>query len=54
MVSVLGLLHSEMAAQESGGVIFEGSGWESIFVYAGIFTPGVAASLNGGKYRTSY
>ena len=50
IVCVMGMLHIEMAAQECGGVILAGSGWESVFTASNIFTTGVAASLLGGKH----
>ena len=49
VVPFMGLLHLEMALQEVGGWLMGESGWENMFVLAGIFTRGVANSLKGGK-----
>ena len=56
MVCMMGFLHIEMASQECGGSLLAGSGWERMFTQAKIFTPGVSASLLGGKHvkRTRY
>ena len=56
MVCLMGFLHIEMASQECGGKLLAGSGWERMFSLAKVFTPGVAASLLGGKHvkRTRY
>ena len=48
-VCFMGLLHLEMALQEVGGWLMGDSGWENMFILAGIFTSGVANSLKGGK-----
>lgn len=55
-VLFMGLLHFEMALQEVGGSLMGDSGWENMFVLAGIFTPGVAKSLLSGNNikRTRY
>ena len=50
MVCMFGFLHLEMCTQEAGGKLMGGSGWERMFHLAKIFTPGVAASLLGGKH----
>ncbi|MES9879344.1 MAG: hypothetical protein ABW185_00490 [Sedimenticola sp.] len=50
MVCMIGFLHLEMCTQEAGGKLMGGSGWERMFHLANIFTPGVAASLLGGKH----
>jgi len=50
MMSFMGLLHIEMTSQECGGRLLAGSGWERMFSIADVFTPGVAASLLGGKH----
>ena len=50
MVCIIGFLHLEMCTQEAGGKLMGGSGWERMFHLAKIFTPGVAASLLGGKH----
>ena len=56
MVSMMGFLHVEMAAQECGGKLLAGSGWDNMFSQSKIFNSGVAASLLGGKHvkRTRY
>lgn len=56
MVSFMGLLHVEMTAEECGGKLLAGSGWDRMFFLARIFETGVAASLLGGKNvkRTRY
>ena len=50
MVCMMGFLHIEMASQECGGSLLAGSGWDRMFTQAKIFTPGVSASLLGGKH----
>ena len=52
IVCFMGFLHKEMAAQECGGVLLAGSGWEQIFVLANIFTLGTAQTLLSGKKIT--
>ena len=58
MVCMLGFLHLEMCAQEAGGKLLAGSGWERMFVQSKIHTAGVAISLLGGhkvkKTRQAY
>ena len=49
VVCFMGLLHLEMALQEVGGWLMGDSGWDNMFVLAGIFTSGIANSLKGGK-----
>ena len=49
MVCMLGFLHLEMCAQEAGGKLLGGSGWDKLFVLSKIHTSGVAASLLAGK-----
>ena len=50
IVCFVGMLHLEMAAQECGGVLLAGSGWEQLFITSNVYTSGVAASLLGGKH----
>ncbi|KAL8588046.1 hypothetical protein ACOMHN_061212 [Nucella lapillus] len=50
MVSFMGLLHVEMTAQECGGKLLAGSGWDRMFCLSKIYETGVAASLLGGKH----
>ena len=40
IVCMIGFLHSEMCAQEVGGKLLGGSGWERMFHLVKIFTPG--------------
>ena len=58
LVVFQGMLHLEMAVQECGGKLMGGSGWEEMFLEAGIFQSGVCNSLTGGKHvkrtRSSY
>ena len=56
IVIMLGMLHLEMATQECGGRLLGGSGWELMFLEAGIYQSGVCNSLLGGKHvkRTRY
>ena len=50
MVFMIGFLHMKMCTQKAGVKLLGGSGWEQSFHLEKIFTPGVAASLLGGKY----
>ena len=52
----MGFLHIEMASQECGGSLLAGSVWDRMFTQPKIVTPGVSASLLGGKHvtRTRY
>lgn len=50
MVCMFGFLHLKMCTQETGGKLLGGSGWERMFHLSKIFTPGVVASLLGGKH----
>ena len=56
MVCMMGFLHIEMASQECGGSLLAGSVWDRMFTQPKIVTPGVSASLLGGKHvtRTRY
>ena len=55
---MMGFLHLEMCAQEAGGKLLGGSGWERMFVLSKIHKTGVAVSLLGGhkvkKTRQAY
>ena len=55
-VSVIGMLQAEINGQDTGGQLMDGTGWTNMFYMAGIFPPGVARSLLGGKFikRTRY
>ncbi|KAL8591565.1 hypothetical protein ACOMHN_055532 [Nucella lapillus] len=50
MVSFMGFLRVEMTAQECGGKLLAGSGWDRMFCLSKIYETGVAASLLGGKH----
>ena len=58
IVCMMGFLHLEMCAQEAGGKLLGGSGWERMFVLSKIHKTGVAVSLLGGhkvkKTRQAY
>ena len=50
MVCFMGFLHIEMTSQDCGGKLLAGSGWDSMFSLAKIFTTGIASSLLAGKH----
>ena len=56
MMCFMSFLHIEMASRQCGGKLSAGSGWEWMFSFAKVFSPGVVVSLLGGSHvkRTRY